>query len=40
MIYLLINNKIKINVTNNTKKELFKIINSLDDSFDIKVIRR
>lgn len=40
MIYLLINNKIKINVTNNTKKELFNIINSLNNNFDIKLIRR
>lgn len=40
MIYLLINNKIKINVTNNTKKELFNIINSLNNNLDIKLIRR
>ena len=40
MIYLLINNKIKINITNTNKVELNNIINALNDSFDIKVIRR
>lgn len=40
MIYLLINNKIKINITNTNKVELNNIITALTDSFDIKLIRR
>ena len=40
MIYLLINNKIKINISNTNKVELNNIIKALNDNFDIKVIRR
>ena len=40
MIYLLINNKIKINITNKNKLELNNIINALNNNFDIKIIRR
>ena len=40
MIYLLINNKIKINITNTNKLELNNIIKALNNNFDIKVIRR
>lgn len=40
MIYLLINNKIKINVTNANKVELNNIINALNNNLDIKLIRR
>lgn len=40
MVYLLINNKIKINVTNTNKIELNSIINALNNNFDIKLIRR
>lgn len=40
MIYLLINNKIKINITNTNKLELNNIIKALNNNFDIKIIRR
>ena len=38
MIYLLVDNKIKFNVTNLNNKELLEVVNQLEDR-DIKVVR-